>query len=132
MLGLPYLSTSVRVPDYSGRSTSVLTREYCHMVRLLEKVTSDAHERHSLSFAILWILFGSSCELTRSRSSLHSLFNLQFGYAFLLLARNRSSKLGSSLARLLLTVVKSRWTSIIIPKSDNANLYNPPKTILTT
>ena len=85
------------------------------MVRMLEKVTYDAHERHSLSFAILWILFGSSCELTQSRSSLRCLFNLQFGYAFLLIARNRLSKLGSSLAR-------SSVDLKIIPKSDNANL----------
>ena len=29
-------------------------------------------------FVIFWILFGSNCKLTRSRSSLRSLFNLQF------------------------------------------------------
>ena len=29
-------------------------------------------------FAIFWILFGSNCKLTQSRSSLRSLFNLQF------------------------------------------------------
>ena len=75
-------------------------------------------------FVIFWILFGSNCKLTRSRSSLRSLFNrrqaesniklalniaearrrkakanLQFDYVFLLLARNSSSKLGSPLAR---------------------------------
>ena len=51
-----------------------------------------------LTFFIFWILFGSNYKLSRSRSSLRSLFNLQFGHTFLLLARDSSTKLDSSIA----------------------------------
>ena len=76
-----------------------------------------------LGYIQVSLMLLSPCRrLTRSHSSLRSLFNLQFDYAFLLLARNSSSKLGSPLTRLLLIAVKSRLTLKIIPKSDKANL----------